>query len=988
MHTGPAARSAGRALQARAFTVGRDIWLGPGESPDDAALMAHEATHVAQQSREPRATPTLQRKPKPAQPTNEDKWEEGKAEVDTKAKKMVVPKLSVPSQKSRRMTSRPIQLRNAKTDAAGTKAKAATGERGTKQAGEWDKAARAGGANAHFESLVTDAKKKKQPIDIAGTPTYFFKTGRGKVYLIGEKAKIRNRALRPVWNEQGSEHFFDVDHVQEYQLMGPDVPSNYWLWDSGANQSSGSRIKNAIDKAIQGTLDKAEPTLGTKTPTLDKVRGGYTVEFDSLKGNLSIGGSPDTHWMLSDVTSGAHLEKFKPMTEKDIEKVRGSDTELVIFTASTGGQRFSHSWKPNQTSFTGTLKYYDNFVLDTITYNGDGTGSVSGTAFPNHKRIKSLPLDAEIAPMPAVMKGGYIDGRRIAGKLRSLEFKGLSPIEIDTAQLVSGKGIVARGRIKASVPPIEDAAIDLSIDGNDVMLSKTFSGDEVKIPGPVQITGSSLTLAGNTKGLEVTGQVDFGIPRAGTGYLRGKGSTRSGFSVEGGFEFDPALFDPPSKVELAYAGGTLTGKGTLTFGKARKMKGIKSASVEVDIQDKLWKASGSVIPEVPGVSEGSLEVTLEEGKGLTIAGKLELSGDIPRLKSGSIHAKVEQAGEAYKLSAAGKAELDIPGIQAASVDAEYDDGSFTAQGKIGYEKGMLKGSIQAGVTNRPLGDDGRPAGAAAEGAKTLTPFGYGTVTLRVAPWLQGTIGIRLKPDGEVEVKGEIGLPSALDLFPEKKLEKELLSIGVDIPIFGVAVAGQRIGIFANITGSLSASAGIGPGQLRDLKLGVLYNPSRESETKITGSARFVIPAHAGLRLAIRGGIGAGIPVVSAQVGLEAAGQLGIEGAAEASANVEWTKATGLKLDALGHIYAEPKLKFTLSGFALVEADLVLTTVELYRQNWQLASMELGSGLKFEVKFPVHYREGEPFNLSLSDVEFIVPKINTTSLLKNLMSQVV
>jgi len=301
---------------------------------------------------------------------------------------------------------------------------------------------------------------------------------------------------------------------------------------------------------------------------------------------------------------------------------------------------------------------------------------------------------------------------------------------------------------------------------------------------------------------------------------------------------------------------------------------------------------------------------------------------------------------------------------------------------------MLKGSIQAGVTNRPVGEDGRPAGGAAPDSKTLTPFGHGIVTLRIAPWLQGTIGIRLKPDGEVEVQGEIALPSALQVFPEKKLDKELLSIGVDIPIFGVAVAGQRIGIFANITGSLSASAGIGPGELRELKLGVLYNPSRESDTKITGSARFVIPAHAGLRLAIRGGIGAGIPVVSAQVGLEAAGQLGIEGAAEASANVEWTKATGLKLDAEGHIHAEPKLKFTLSGFALVEADLVLTTVELYRQNWQLASMELGSGLKFEVKFPVHYREGEPFNLSLSDVEFIVPKIDTTSLLKNLMSQVV
>jgi hypothetical protein len=37
------------ALGARAFAHGNDIFLGAGESADDLALMAHEATHVAQQ---------------------------------------------------------------------------------------------------------------------------------------------------------------------------------------------------------------------------------------------------------------------------------------------------------------------------------------------------------------------------------------------------------------------------------------------------------------------------------------------------------------------------------------------------------------------------------------------------------------------------------------------------------------------------------------------------------------------------------------------------------------------------------------------------------------------------------------------------------------------------------------------------------------------------------------------------------------------------
>jgi hypothetical protein len=50
VHQGGLAQGANRALHARAFTHGQDIWLGSGESPDDLKLMAHESTHIVQQS--------------------------------------------------------------------------------------------------------------------------------------------------------------------------------------------------------------------------------------------------------------------------------------------------------------------------------------------------------------------------------------------------------------------------------------------------------------------------------------------------------------------------------------------------------------------------------------------------------------------------------------------------------------------------------------------------------------------------------------------------------------------------------------------------------------------------------------------------------------------------------------------------------------------------------------------------------------------------
>jgi Domain of unknown function (DUF4157) len=50
LHDGPEDRSAAHRIGARAFTHGHDIWIGPGESAGDRKLLAHELTHVVQQT--------------------------------------------------------------------------------------------------------------------------------------------------------------------------------------------------------------------------------------------------------------------------------------------------------------------------------------------------------------------------------------------------------------------------------------------------------------------------------------------------------------------------------------------------------------------------------------------------------------------------------------------------------------------------------------------------------------------------------------------------------------------------------------------------------------------------------------------------------------------------------------------------------------------------------------------------------------------------
>jgi len=51
IHDGPEDRRTAQRIGARAFTHRRHIWIGPGESVDNRRLMAHELTHVVQQTR-------------------------------------------------------------------------------------------------------------------------------------------------------------------------------------------------------------------------------------------------------------------------------------------------------------------------------------------------------------------------------------------------------------------------------------------------------------------------------------------------------------------------------------------------------------------------------------------------------------------------------------------------------------------------------------------------------------------------------------------------------------------------------------------------------------------------------------------------------------------------------------------------------------------------------------------------------------------------
>ena len=593
-----------------------------------------------------------------------------------------------------------------------------------------------------------------------------------------------------------------------------------------------------------------------------------------------------------------------------------------------------------------------------------------------------------ITPVPGVSYGGYVSARDLREEIKTNgKVHGASPFSVDDLEVDFDEGLTGAGKLIPTVPLLDKLGIELKIDHRGLILSREFLGDELKFPGPIKVLGSSLVVSYiPPKGFELHGHVPFEVEGLGSGSIDAKAGLEGGkptFALLGTLELDTELFDQAS-VTVRYVNGKFSGEGVLAIG-ATKVRGIKKASITAKIDEDHIEAKGDVEPDIPGVQSGQVELKYDKVNGLEVSGKLALSDKIPALKSGSVAVTLKRkpSGE-YSLSGDIEATAGVPGITA-TVKGRYEDGAFEVFGAVAYQKGMLKGTVELGATNRPIGEDGKPKG---EPAGKLVAYGRGEVTLKLAPWLQGTVGLEILPNGDLIVSGKIGIPSTLDLFDKKRLPKRLFETHLDIPIIGFSVLGQRVGIFATIGGGVDANAEIGPGQLQEAELGVTYKPSDEAATHVTGGAKLHIPASASLRLFFKGGVGAGIPLVSAEVGLEVGAAIGLEAALDSSLQIDWTPANGLKLDAVLAASVQPKFKFDLTAFADVTVDYFIGTKTLVDKRWTLAQFEYGSNIRFGIRFPFHYEDGKTFDISLDDVAFEYPQIEPAGLIKDLVKTVV
>jgi hypothetical protein len=1010
VHDDSSAQEAAHSINARAFANQNDIWLGAGESQDDLRLMAHEVTHVLQQSD---GAPQVMRSNgaasssgssggpnppagvTPIAPMPEGQYafrKDGKdykyIATDTSKKKLHLPEVRIPNFKQRHQGLHQLPLIRQ------------PGPRDTDQRNKW---------RNHFNTAVLpplhqklNAAERRHGFKGDGDErVYYFKGTRNqRLMLFGTRRQLLVPAVFPFWDNRQQTRAFQVDHRREDQLGGEDKLDNYELLDARANASSGSRIAREINHQVGSAIAvyrsafyRNQIGAGARriSGSPSYIKQNYELQFNRVRYNLRGVPDGDRYWSVRQITRGAHLGVFRPLTAREVDQLADSRRKM-LFTSPTGGVPIRAPESVGERTeiwprvvATGPLQIQNN---ESATLPVDAYRSGEN---PNGLQAAYPGLTFFFKPVPgidawAIDKSTSLQRARQAGAggvFQSLRLPGLSPIQINELDLDPSQGFVGRGKLLPTVPLFADANIELVIKGGDIRLQKTFNFEEIAVPRPFEIYHSSLTVFAGTQGLGVEGLLGFGIDRVGEGELNAAISTEQGFSLAGRFAFDEQLFGKgtSAEVRIGYAQNQWSVGGTLTIPEG-KVPGIRSATINVDYSEGAGlSATGAAQLDVPGIQEGTLKATYNDETGaFSVGGSFQLKDDIPGIRGGSVEAEVckDPQKEGYQLTVKGEAQPDIPGFDT-KLSIEYENGALTIAGKAAYARGMLSGEVNVGATNRAVGADGQPVG---EPTDSFTVYGGGELTLTLTPWLKATAGVQFLPNGEMQVKGEIGLPSEVDVFDRIGIpESELFSLGFDIPIFAIPVGPKSIGLKATIRGGLKAYAGIGPGKLTDTHLGIEYNPAHEDQTHLYGSAKFVVPAEAGLKFFVRATIGLNAVIGGVEGGLEVSAGVGLDAEASAGVNLDWTPASGLELRATLAAHIQPKLTFDIDG--VIEAWFAWYEKEW---RWSLASYEYGPDMRFGIRLPIVYKEGEPFDISFDDIVFEKPQIDS-SFLKGLIKDI-
>jgi hypothetical protein len=1044
IHTGPQAVAESKALHAKAFTVGAHIAFNDGEfrpdTPQGKQLLAHELAHVLQQQggaarkvmRQHRsgpppappvpaaggaAAPGPTGAGTPAPPAGGGGAAGGRGQITVPSMKLPGLKYSTAEENSHRKLAYDTALSNALVRPAGYR----RAEIDSRQRTIWNRATPA----AAMRTALGNKARGLDPDKVyVAVPKSLTLASAGRHVLVGAPNELALALRQPRWDRQGhpDQHPFEIDHIVELQIGGGgfDRLDNLELLERSANGASGNAVDRYMDEALGEYLRAPEAAgLPAEDRQLEVLKRQYRVRFQAFAAQ----GAPSTgkRWTLAEVQGGDPAEGLRIYDPSDLlggaptdpnaivrpwprgvdaTRYTGSPNLLVLYPSARGGQPREVPLRDGQPADpAGVLRSWlpglDVSGLAFTLGGGDGrVGSIRGRLVHAQLAESSrIEVDIPIRRRRGLANAGVLDTEalktRFENLLREGGVRGLSPVVVDEVDVVPGIGLYIGGRVQPTVELIRNAELDFQVRGNELMVSKTFYGGDINLGGPLRIDSSDLSVGiGTRTGLNVGGGIAFSIAHLGQGTLRGAG--RSGeFAVDGQFAFDRSLFDADANISLSYRRGAdapdgkLSGSGTVHIGEG-KVRGIRSATVQASFDGEQRSLQGTAEMDIPGVESASLGVEFTPEGGTTITGDAHFR-DQPGIRNGRISATLAQGDHGWAMSARGSAEATFAGVSA-TLDASYDDGLFKFSAAAPFAAGPASGTVLLGVTNGDVDDEGNVTPGGAEGSTALKAFGNGTVNVRLTEQLQGGVGLKVRPSGQILVSGRIGIPGRVELFgqypPPDRARRELFHMPtVSVPLFGFAVGGTTVGVALTINGRVTGYAYVGPGALTEAEVRVDdFDPAQPESLRVTGAATFDLPAQAGVEAGLDAGVSLGAAVVRATAGINVSAAAGVEAHVTPHVDLDWSQDDGLHVHGDLNASLSPQLRFSLNGYAELVADAFVTSFTLWRQDWNLAERNIGSSLSLGLNVPVdYYSDDRGVVFDPAQVTFTVPELNADTL---------
>ncbi|WCM54378.1 DUF4157 domain-containing protein [Pseudomonas sp. WJP1] len=778
-------------------------------------------------------------------------------------------------------------------------------------------------------------------------------------------------ALNAAWQKAGGDSEFpkvgggtcEMDHIIELQVGGDNTEENIQVLDRADNGMSGSLIKQQVFGLAQSIAQKMEKDRKEPPAELRMI-----FKDAKMKSTGKCGPCCKVAKKLKAPKKGeaGHADKSsEPLFGYSIS-AGGRTVELRIREGSKVQDIFKSGIRENVAS----AEVLPGLLLMTLHRVAKGKDSIHAMIDDRDRTRLPITLPAKGTKVVLnVAKNGDLslsdEAKTHPGIVFTYDY--LSEGRFTSLSVVEG-GVAGEGYITTNKVPFLNR-FEVAFTPNSFCLKAPLGKDKLKPPFPgVKIKDASLSMALAPK-LKPDGYVSLEFGEA-------KKIAESKVIIsadEKGLMFSNDLFVylpgiDEAKGKINYRDGQWSGGATIESAQmAGKIPYFKSGSAFVSFEGGKIAAGGKIILQLPGGSEGFLDLSYASNKWM-LQGAGTIGVKNPYLKP--FQANLSYDGESF--SAKGKAGFIFPGLEG-TIDATYEyrkgNEKVSAKGDMKINKGRAQGSILV-----ELWPNGKITGK-------------GKLSYEIKKGLVATAGITVDEHQKIVFDGELGFPdiTLFKRFPEKQEDHTLFKASGNIPIPGASIG--VVGLKFKLWGSLGYYYSVGPGVLTGSRAQVKFSPfDADPDFSFNLKTKASIPADGGITGTLGADAVADAGIAEAGGGLNVVATAGLQGKVDLGGEIAYSKEKFI-IDASAYIGGSIVLTAKLNARLFAEAGVSTLKVRT-EKTWELLGGKFDTGLSLGVRMPLHYDSVEgPRMPTLSDIKAEPAQLdlNPSKMLDNLFA---